>query len=130
MTQRTDNSGVGGEPGPSLQWLMSATQLGLAAPVPATGQLQSAVLIANGWKLFSLGLKSSQAGQISIQRFLDLAGTVPQGAAVTATLTAATAAFATVGTDGLPFASFQVSVTNTSGTPATLSNLQGLLQSA
>ncbi|MGS1020255.1 hypothetical protein [Burkholderia gladioli] len=130
MTQRSDISGVGGELGPALQCLQSAAQLGLAGNVPANGNLAGPVLVSNGWKLFSVGLKSTQAGQISVQRFLDLAGTVPQGAAVTAALTANTAASATVGTDGLPFASVQVTVTNSSGSAATLSAVQGLFQAS
>lgn len=130
MTQRSDLSGVGGELGPALQCLQSATQLGLNASVPATGNLPGSVVVSNGWKLFSVGLKSTQAGQISIQRFLDVAGTVPQGAAVTAALTANTAASATVGTDGLPFASVQVTVSNSGGSAATLSNVQGLFQAS
>ncbi|WP_186033496.1 hypothetical protein [Burkholderia gladioli] len=130
MTQRSDISGVGGELGPALQCLQSAAQLGLAGNVPANGNLAGPVLVSNGWKLFSVGLKSTQAGLISVQRFLDLAGTVPQGAAVTAALTANTAASATVGTDGLPFASVQVTVTNSSGSAATLSAVQGLFQAS
>jgi hypothetical protein len=130
MTQRTDLSGVGGELGPALQCIQSAAQLGLNASVPASGNLAGSVIVSNGWKLFSVGLKSTQAGQISVQRFLDLAGTVPQGAAVTAALTANTAAYATVGTDGLPFASVQVTVSNSGASVATLSSVQGLFQAS
>ncbi|MCG5072275.1 hypothetical protein [Paraburkholderia tagetis] len=130
MTQRSDISGAGGELGPALQCLQNAAQLGLNASVPASGNLPGNVIVSNGWKLFSVGLKSTQAGQISIQRFLDLAGTVPQGAAVTAALTAGTAAYATVGTDGLPFASVQVTVSNSGASAATLSNVQGLFQAS
>jgi len=130
MTQRSDLSVAGGELGPALQCLQNATQLGLTGTVPASGNLQSSVLVSNGWKVFSVGLKSSQAGQLSIQRFLDLAGTVPQGAPVTAALTAGTAAYATVGTDGLPFASVQVTVSNSGGSAATLSSVQGLFQAS
>jgi hypothetical protein len=130
MTQRSDLSGVGGEIGPALQCLQSAAQLGLNNTVPASGSLPGNVIVSNGWKLFSVGLKSSQAGNLSIQRFLDLAGTVPQGAPVTAALTAATAAYATVGTDDLPFASVQVTVTNSGGSAATLSSVQGLFQAS
>lgn len=130
MTQRSDLSGVGGELGPALQCLQSSAQLGLIGTVPASGNLPGSVLVSNGWKVFSVGLKSTQAGQLSIQRFLDLAGAVPQGAPVTAALTANTAAYATVGTDGLPFASVQVTVSNSGGSAATLSNVQGLFQAS
>lgn len=130
MTQRSDLSIVGGELGPALQSLQTAAQLGLNGTVPAGGNLPGNVLVSNGWKLFAVGLTSTQAGQISIQRFLDLAGTIPQGAPVTAALTAATAAYATVGTDGLPFASLQVTVSNSGGSAATLSKVQGLFQAS
>ena len=129
MTTRADNSGPGGEQGPSLQTVLTAAQLGLNVAVPESGQVQSGVLVSNGWKFFALGLKSTQAGAISIQRFLDTAGAVPIGAPVTAALTAGTAQFASIGTaDQLPFMSFQVTVTNTGTSAATLSNVQGLLQ--
>ncbi|CAE6838409.1 hypothetical protein [Paraburkholderia nemoris] len=129
MTFRADNSGLGGELGPSLQAPLTAAQLGLNAQVPASGQLQSGILQSNGWKYFALGLKSTQAGAINIQRFLDAAGTVPIGAVVTAALTASTAQSASIGTaDSLPFMSFQVTVTNTGASAATLSNVAGLLQ--
>ncbi|CAJ0698803.1 hypothetical protein [Ralstonia holmesii] len=129
MTIRTDNLGLGGELGPSLQMPLSAAQLGLNAQVPASGQLQSSVLLTNGWKYFALSLKSTQAGQISIQRFLDTAGTVPIGAAVTAALTANTQQWASIGTaDSLPFMSYQVTVSNSGGAAATLSVVAGLLQ--
>ncbi|RKR46309.1 hypothetical protein [Paraburkholderia sp. BL17N1] len=129
MTLRADNTGLGGELGPSLQAVISAAQLGLNAQVPASGQLQSAVLLSNGWKYFALGLKSTQAGAVTIQRFLDAAGTVAIGAPVTATLTANTAQTVSIGTaDTLPFMSYQVTVTNTGGAAATLSNVAGLLQ--
>jgi hypothetical protein len=130
MTQRSDISSAGGELGPALQCPQTAAQLGLNASVPASGNLVGNVMFSNGWKLFSVGLKSTQAGQISIQRFLDLAGAVPQGAPVTAAITANTAASATVGTDGLPFASVQVTVTNSGTSAATLSNVQGLFQAS
>jgi hypothetical protein len=129
MTYRKDNSGAGGELGPSLQVPLSAAQLGLNAQVPAGGQLQSSILQSNGWKYFALGLTSTQAGAINIQRFLDAAGTVPIGAPVSATLVAGTAQAASIGTaDTLPFMSYQVTVTNTGGAAATLSNVAGLLQ--
>jgi hypothetical protein len=129
MTARTDNFGVGGELGPALQCSLTAARLGLTAQVPASGQLASPVILSNGWKLFALGLTSTQAGTVSVQRFLDTAGTVPIGAGVSAALTAATAQSLSIGTaDTIPFQSFQVTVTNSSATAATLSNVAGLLQ--
>jgi hypothetical protein len=128
MTLRSDNLGVGGELGPSLQAALSAAILGLTANVPASGQLQSSVLMSNGWKFVAVGMKSTQAGALTVQRYLDAAGTIPVGAPVTASLVANTAQYVFAGGDNVPFLSYQVTVTNTSGTAATLSNVAGLLQ--
>lgn len=119
----------GSETGPAFQFALTAAFLGLTGTVPASGQLQSAVLPSGGYQKVSIGLTSTQTGALNVQRFLDAAGAVKQGAAITAALTAATAAVANVN-DGLPFASYQVTVTNTGGSPAALTAVAGLLQSA
>ncbi len=130
MTNRADLTGLGGERGQALQCEQTLAQLGLLTSVPATGNITSGVIASNGWLAFSLGLTSSQAGSISIQRYLDLAGTVAQGAAITASLTAATAAVCNVANDGKPWASMIITVANSSGTIATITLAAGLWQSA
>jgi len=130
MTLRADLTTTGGERAQTLQVEMTAAQLGLGTSIDASGNVQSAVIPSNGFLAFALGLTSSQTGQISIQRFLDAAGTIAQGAAITASLTAATAAVANVTNDGKPFASLQITVTNTGGSTATLSAIAALWQSA
>lgn len=119
----------GSETGPAFQYLLTATFLGLNAVVPASGQLQSAVLPSGGYQKIAVGLTSSQTGNLTLQRFLDAAGAVKQGAAITAALTAATAAVVNAN-DGLPFASYQVTVSNTGGSNANLTGVGGILQSA
>lgn len=129
--QVLSTSGVGYERGATQQVLLTAAQMALALSVPASGgSVQSALLQMNGWQRFSIGLTSSQAGTLSVQRYLDVAGTIPQGAAVTAALTAATAAVVNAGSDLAPCASVQVTVSNSSGSTATLSNVGAILQSA
>ncbi len=103
--------------GPLLQVFLSATELGLSAPGT------SPLILAGGYPRLSVGATSSVAGSISVQRYLDAAGTIPQGPALTQALTAATAGVLNA-TDGLPFQSFTVTITG-----GTLSNVGALLQS-
>lgn len=130
-TQRADTAGTGGERSQTLQVPQTATQLGLNAVVPKSGSLVSPVLLSNGYLAFALGLTSTKGGAISIQRYLDAAGTIAVGAAITAVLVANTAQTAIVTNDGKPFQSMIITITNTdSGADATLSNVVGLWQSA
>lgn len=130
-TSKGKNDGVYGprERGPAVQCELSAAELGLAAPVPTGGNLVGALRISNGWPIFSLAIKSTQAGVASLQRYIDQAGTIVIGAAVTANLTANTAATLNLTNDGVPFQAFKITVSNTGGTDATLSSVLGLLQS-
>ena len=66
---------------------------------------------------------------MSIQRYLDAGGTVPQGTAVQVTLSANTAANLDV-LDGKPFASFKLTVTNSAGSTSNLTNFALLLQAS
>lgn len=105
--------------GPVAQVAPALTPPGTLA---ASATYQTGVLPANGYKSISFGAKLSQAGSISLQRYLDSAGTIPIGAAVTATLSANTPNWVNIN-DGAAFTYFQVTVTNTSGSTATLSNV-------
>ncbi|MHB1266294.1 MAG: hypothetical protein ACYCY2_01680 [Acidithiobacillus ferriphilus] len=113
--------------GPKLQKLLTAVNIGLATSVAASGNNTSAPVLSNGYSSFAVGVTSSQAGTLTVQRYLDQGATIPQGAALTATLTAATAAVVNA-TDGVPFGSFTVSVSNTGTAAATLTNTGVLLQ--
>lgn len=113
--------------GPKLQAFLTPADLGLTTTVAASGNTQSSVMPSNGYAAFAFGVTSTQAGTVSIQRYLDAEGTVKQGAALTASLTANTAAVVNAD-DGVPFGSFQVTVSNSGASAATLSNAGLLLQ--
>lgn len=115
--------------GPTLQFPMLPTALGLSTSIIASGTNNSGIVICNGYKNFAFSVTSTQAGTLSIQRYLDTAGNIAQGAALTASITANTAAIIN-SNDGHPFQALQITVTNSSGSnPATLSNTMLLLQS-
>ena len=102
------------------------------APPPTIGaglNYQTGVILANGFKAISVGATLSQAGSVSIQRFIDKAGTIPVGAAISTTLAAGVANFATVN-DGVAFASFQVTISNTGASTGNLSGFGMLLSAA
>lgn len=117
--------------GPVAQIPVPASVHGInvANTVAASGSVTSNLLQSSGHKVLAVGVTSTQTGAINIQRYLDAAGTVAQGAALTQALTASTAAVLNV-TDGLPFMSFTVKITNTGASAATLSNLAILMQAS
>jgi hypothetical protein len=96
--------------------------------IAAGGNWTSGVIYADGFRTLAAAVTSSQVGAISIQRYLDLAGLVPQGPAISAALVAATPQVVNV-QDGVAFQSFTVKITNTSGSTANLSNF-GLLMNS
>jgi len=95
-------------------------------PVPATiagsGSWASGIMPANGAKALAASATLSQAGSLTIQRYIDAAGTVPIGMPVVAVLSATVANTVAVN-DGLPFASWQVTVANTSGSTGNLTGV-------
>lgn len=99
------------------------------ATIVASGNYISPVMPGDGFKVMSATVTSSQAGAISIQRYFDQAGTIPQGAPVSTTLVAATPAVVTVN-DGLPYRTFTYKITNTGGSTANLTNFGLLLQAS
>ena len=103
--------------GPLLQAFLSAADLGLTTP--GTSPLQ----LSGGYPRIAVGATSSATGSITVQRYLDAAGTIPQGPALTQALTAATAGVLNAA-DGAAFQSFTVAIAG-----GTLSNVGCLLQS-
>lgn len=99
----------------------------LPGTVPASGNIQSSLILTEGFSLISIGITASQAGTLSIQRYLDAGGTVVQGAASQITLNANAPANLDI-MDGKPFAAFSVTITNSSGSTSTISNLAILAQ--
>jgi hypothetical protein len=113
--------------GEVLQNELTLEDMDLGLSVPGNASISSGLIYTKGYKFFSFGLTSSQNGSISIQRYLDNAGTIAQGAALTLALTAGTPAVYTL-TDTKPFQSMKITVLNSEGTDAVLSNSILLLQ--
>ncbi len=118
LEQSQENSDVVMDQGSVAQVALSQTQLGLAAP--GTGPL----IQSGGYTKLAVGATNSVSGSIVVQRYLDIAGTIPQGAPLTQALSAGVAGVLNV-TDGLPFLSFTVGITGS----GTLTNVGALLQS-
>ncbi len=114
--------------GSALQVISNADQLGLASTIAANDNITSNVILTNGYKLFAFGLTSTQAGSLSIQRYLDNAGKIPQGAPLTANL-AANKPMIVNTPDNVAFQSLQITVNNSGTSQATLSNVLLLIQS-
>lgn len=91
------------------------------ATIAASGSYSTGPLPAAGFRALAAACTLSQAGTIVIQRYIDQAATIAIGAPISTTLTAATAGTVDAN-DGLPAASWQVTITNTSGSTANLTN--------
>lgn len=114
--------------GQTLQVVILPADMVLATSIDANGSVVSNLLFLNGYKAFSFGCNSSQNGTVSVQRYLDAAGLIPQGAALTVSLTGGTAAVLN-NSDNHPYQSMQITVSNSAGSAATLTNTLLLLQS-
>ncbi len=97
-------------------------------PFPSTiapsGNWQSGIIrVYGGGSLPALvvTVESTQAGAVSIQRYADAAGTIPVGGNISQTLTDSTEAYVGAN-DGVPYLSFQVTITNTGGSSATITD--------
>lgn len=100
------------------------------ASIVASGSFTSSLIASNGCTAIGLGVLSTQAGTLSIQRYIDTAGLVPQGAAISVTLSASVAGSVNANDDA-PHQSFKFTITNSSGTTAaTISNFGLLLNAA
>ncbi|MDR3450726.1 MAG: hypothetical protein P4M15_13455 [Alphaproteobacteria bacterium] len=99
----------------------------LPGTVAASSSVSTSLIRTDGFALISAGLTMTQNGNCSVQRFLDDGGTQPQGAPVTAAVLANVAANLDI-LDGKPFSSFQLTVTNITGSTATISGFALLLQ--
>ncbi len=111
--------------GPVMQAL-PIPQVATPGTIAASGTYDAGLMPSDGYKVLAVGATLSNAGSISVQRYIDINGTVPQGAAVTAALTAGAAGILNVN-DGAPFASFDVKIVNGGATVATLTNFGMLL---
>lgn len=98
----------------------------------AAGNYTTGVVVSDGYRVIAVGITSSQAGALTIQRYLDREGTIPVTAVLSTPVVAATPLVVIVSStaDNIPFASFTVILTNTSGVTATVSKYYVLLQSS
>jgi hypothetical protein len=126
-TMKTGDQGAHVNPGGAMQILVPASLHGLPASVLAGNHVTSNPIFSDGMQAVAVGVTSTQAGAITVQRYLDDAGLIKQGAALTASLAANIAQVLNV-TDGNPFASFTVDISNTGGSTANLTNVGILLQ--
>lgn len=126
-SQQTSGYWEPGAYGPVCQ--LYPTNVAPPATIAAAGTYDSGILCADGFKAMAAGVKSTQAGTMAIQRYLDAAGNVPQGAPVSIALSANTQTVLNI-TDNLPFAYYRLTISNPGGSVATISNFALLLNAA
>ncbi len=116
-------------PGTAIQFPVPNSALGFVLPqtISNGATFTSTLIVGGGWTKITVGAKLNQTGTITITRYVDSAGTISQGAASTLTLVANTTGVLNIA-DGLPFRSFTVGISNTSGSSGSLSILNTLLQ--
>jgi hypothetical protein len=99
---------------------MLVTPTGLPSTVAANSTGSSSAINTLGMTRGAVGLQSTQAGTLTVQRYVDAGGLIPLSTPATAPLVANTPV--SVGwSDGLPCGSIIISVANSAGSPATLS---------
>ena len=110
--------------GPALQVVAPITW---PATIAASGTFTSTVVPTFGMPHVAVGVTFSNSGTLSVQAYLDAAGTVPAGAATTQALVAATGAVLDINT-GQVMGSFTVSIINGVASVGTLTNPIAVLQ--
>lgn len=89
-------------------------------PIAGSGNYTSNQISADGFYDLVVALKSTQAGAINVQRYYDDGGLLPFAAVDTVAIVANTVAALKI-SDGVPMGSFTIQITNTGGSPATVS---------
>ncbi|MFA4994205.1 MAG: hypothetical protein WC521_02750 [Bdellovibrionales bacterium] len=112
-----------------LQAPVPQTTHNLPASIPANNSVQTSLIRTGGYSLISAGITATQAGTLSIQRYLDDGGTQVQGAPISIPLAANTPSNLDV-LDGLPFASFILTAANGTASVSTITGFALLLQSS
>jgi hypothetical protein len=92
------------------------------ATIAASGNWNSGIMSNGGYGSLAVAAKLSQTGTLVLQRYLDPAGTIPIGAAISQAMTANTVATVAT-TDGLLCSAFSIVVTNTGGSTGNLSSV-------
>lgn len=124
-TQMNANTPV--DIGSVLQCQLLPADIGLGISILASGNVISNAIITGGYKNFTFVMQSTQNGTISIQRYADQAATMPVSTAITGSITANTA-LDVHSTDSVPYQSMIITVSNSGGSTATISNCMLLLQ--
>lgn len=93
--------------------------VGFPATIAGSGSWTSGVIVNYGFAALQASVESTQAGQLTIQRYADLAGLIPIGTVATQAISASTQAWTAIN-DGTPFLSYSVTITNTSESTATI----------
>jgi hypothetical protein len=108
--------------GPKVEMPHAALTAAVAIPatIAGSGTYTSPLIPANGFYDFTIGVTSTQAGTLTLLRYIDDLGQVALDSGQSTSLVANTAAVVTV-VDGKPCAAFQVKVANGGGSAATVS---------
>jgi hypothetical protein len=115
--------------GSTVQIPYALSDVGLSASILAAQTIESNIVFTNGYKSLAIGLTSSQNGTLTIQRFLDQAGEIPQDLTpISISLTAGQADVLNL-TDNKPFQSARITIENTGGVTAAIDPFMMLLQS-
>jgi hypothetical protein len=105
--------------GSAVQFQFTNAELQFNTEIDAGDSTTSALLQNNGFNKFCVALIASQVGQIKCQRYLDTAGTIPQGDELLIDLVPTESTAINVD-DGRPFQSLRFTVTNDSGSESEL----------
>jgi hypothetical protein len=103
-----------------------APSTAVPATIAGSGSWNSGVIPSQSYSAIVAAATLSQAGSITINRFIDAAGVIPIGTVASQVLSAATPGWVGIN-DGLIFASFNIVIANTSGSSGDLSGVAILL---
>lgn len=105
---------------PNFGVILATPALGFPTVIQASATWSSDLMPSAFGGLVAAAL-SDHAATLTIQRYADLAGLIPVGPLYSQAMTANTAAW-TGGNDGLPYVSYAVSIINSAGAVANITN--------
>ena len=111
---------------PNFGTLDMVASKNVTVPLPTTiavsGNWNSGAIVNVMNPIIGVTCQSSQTGNITIQKYADLSGTIPTGTAVTTALSIGVTISA-LDDDTQPFLSFTVDISNTGASTANVSNI-------
>ena len=115
--------------GSVVQVLKNANDADVQLPllIPASNTVNSQIILAGGYKNIAIGMTSNQAVTLTVQRYLDLKGLIPQGSSFSLNFTAGQSATLNIN-DDKPFLSFTIAINNASANNAIISPFALVLQ--